>query len=221
MSFRLSHALVALAALTALPTTAAAAESHRSICTAHFVGDVDATWSHDGRTMTLTKPFSFVGPNCNRWDVPAGAILDGASIPQILWSLMGGPFEGLYRDASVVHDWYCATRIEPAADVHRMFYDGMLAAGVSKSKAGAFYWAVVHAGPDWDDLTISDERLLGKLPRHLTAGYTDRHYTAYRVARGNAQAERPITRSDVLSIEAKIRSENLDADAIEELPLPK
>jgi Protein of unknown function (DUF1353) len=39
--------------------------------------------------------------------VPAGAIVGGASIPQVFWSIIGGPFEDKYREASVIHDYYC------------------------------------------------------------------------------------------------------------------
>jgi hypothetical protein len=102
-----------------------------------------------------------------------------------------------------------------------MFYDGMVAGGVSKTKAGAFYWAVLHAGPDWDDLTIRDERLLGKLPPPRSIGKYNRRYASYRVRREHAQAEGPITKDDVLNIEAQIRRENLGANSIETLPRPK
>src|ERR1041385_4295059 len=57
------------------------------------------------------------------WDGILGTVIDGASIPQPLWSFMGGPYEGKYLAASVVHDYYCSTRLEPWRDVHRMFYE--------------------------------------------------------------------------------------------------
>jgi hypothetical protein len=61
----------------------------------------------DGRRVQLVEDFGFIDQADARWDVPKGAIVDGASIPQPLWSIIGGPFEGRYRDASIVHDWYC------------------------------------------------------------------------------------------------------------------
>lgn len=42
----------------------------------------------------------------NRWVyVPAGYLTDGASVPQIFWSLI--PRWGLYGQAAVVHDYLC------------------------------------------------------------------------------------------------------------------
>lgn len=42
----------------------------------------------------------------NRWVyVPAGYLTDGASVPQIFWSLI--PRWGLYGQAAVVHDFLC------------------------------------------------------------------------------------------------------------------
>ncbi len=40
-----------------------------------------------------------------------GAIVDGASIPRMFWSIIGGLFDEGYRDASIIHDWYCDKRL--------------------------------------------------------------------------------------------------------------
>jgi hypothetical protein len=65
---------------------------------------------------------------------------------------MGGPFEGRYRDASVVHDYYCKVRTTPSDDVHEMFYHAMLANGVDSIQAGLMYYAVKWYGPQWQFL---------------------------------------------------------------------
>lgn len=41
-------------------------------------------------------------------DVPKGFHCDGASIPRILWSIVGHPLEGGPLRAAIVHDWLCA-----------------------------------------------------------------------------------------------------------------
>src|SRR5262245_41210351 len=66
-----------------------------------FVGRIVTQWETDGRQMTLLEPFQFVDPRGRRWSVPRGITVDGASIPPILWSIIGGPFEGKYRVASI------------------------------------------------------------------------------------------------------------------------
>lgn len=119
-----------------------------------FVGRVVAEWLPDNRNMKLLEPFEFVAADGRRWPVPRGTVVDGASIPQAFWSITGGPFEGAYRNASVVHDYYCVTRTRPHKDVHRVFYDGMLASGVGDKRAWLMYQAVDRFGPSWDDPKI-------------------------------------------------------------------
>jgi hypothetical protein len=95
------------------------------------------------------QEFRFDDPNGLRWTTPAGTAVDGASIPQAFWSFIGGPFEGEYINASVIHDYYCDTKERTAHDTHRNFYYGMRAAGVPPWKANFMYWAVAAFGPDW------------------------------------------------------------------------
>lgn len=116
-----------------------------------FVGSVVAKWSDDGRTMTLVEPFAYVDPTGTRWDAPSGASVDGASIPQFAWSIIGGPFEGKYRNSSVIHDVACVEKRRPWEAVHHAFYTGMLASGVSSVKAKVMYAAVYHFGPRWTE----------------------------------------------------------------------
>jgi Protein of unknown function (DUF1353) len=97
----------------------------------------------------LKKEFIFKDPNGLAWNVPSGEVVDGASIPQIFWSFIGGPFDGKYINASVIHDYYCRTKSRTAHDTHRNFYYGMRAVGLSEWQANAMYWAVSTFGPDW------------------------------------------------------------------------
>ena len=114
-----------------------------------FVGTVVARWSDDGRDMTLVEPFAYVDLRDLRWDAPTGAVVNGASIPQAFWSLIGGPFEGRFRNASVVHDVACEVRGRPWQDVHRMFYEACRCGGVGAVMAKTMYYAVHHFGPRW------------------------------------------------------------------------
>ena len=116
-----------------------------------FVGNVTATWLNDGRQMKLAADFAYVDPFGKRWDAPNGSVVDGASIPRVLWTAIGGPFEGNYRNASVIHDVACVRRSEPWQKVHRMFYDAMRCGGVEPTRALAMYYAVYHYGPQWKE----------------------------------------------------------------------
>jgi hypothetical protein len=124
----------------------------RTICNI-FSGPVKAEWLNDGRHMKILERLTYSDPYCRQWEAPAGAIVDGASIPQLAWSLIGGPFEGKYRDASVIHDVACEERSAPWEYVHLVFYYAMLAKGVDRLQAKIMYAAVYHFGPRWDPLT--------------------------------------------------------------------
>ncbi len=111
--------------------------------------------AHD---IKLKAPFSFVDFENRTWDVPEGYVANGASIPRAFWSLIGGPLDGPYRDASIIHDYYCEYYTEPWPEeykrqwrnVHRVFYYGMRARGVPEIKAKTMYGAVYHFGPRWE-----------------------------------------------------------------------
>jgi hypothetical protein len=113
-----------------------------------FEGDVVAKWI-DGRKMKLVEPFAYIDPSGLRWEAPKGSTVDGASIPQFAWSIIGGPFEGKYRQSSVIHDVACDKKERSWRSVHETFYYGMLASGVSPAKAKIMYAAVYHFGPRW------------------------------------------------------------------------
>ena len=122
---------------------------------AHFEGEVRTEWlTHQGdnRQMLLLEDFAFVDDNGKRWLAPAGSVIDGASIPEFLWSsVIGTPFIGDYRRATVLHDVGCQERREPHKAVHRLFYDAMVADGVSALKAQKYYTAVRIFGPSWPE----------------------------------------------------------------------
>lgn len=126
-----------------------------------FIGDLTVKWLDDGRLMQLLADFGFNDAAGLAWPVPKGAQVDGASIPRSLWSMIGGPFEGKYRNASVIHDWYCSVRTRTWESVHQMFWEGMTVSGVGALQARGLYLAVRYGGPRWDDLTIANNLLHG------------------------------------------------------------
>jgi len=125
--------------------------------TGKFEGTVVAEWLGTGREMRLTKDFFFVDSKGARWAARAGSVVDGASIPRFAWSLIGGPFEGQYRESSVIHDVACDEKKESWERLHEVFYEGMLASGVSESLASVMYEAVYHFGPRWERQRVERE----------------------------------------------------------------
>ncbi|MEP7008126.1 MAG: DUF1353 domain-containing protein [Sphingomonas bacterium] len=103
----------------------------------------------DGRSAHLLAPLTYHDPDGIGWPVPIGARLDGASIPRLFWTLIGGPLDGKYRDASIVHDHYCITQSRTWRHTHSMFHEAMRCSGVSAALAGVMYYAVYRFGPRW------------------------------------------------------------------------
>ena len=115
----------------------------------HFTGEPVTKWNPDGRTMTLLTELRYTDPNGEVWVAPVGSQVDGASIPRYLWSIMGGPFEGKYRNASVLHDVAYGERKRPWQDCDRMFYNAMRCSGVSAVEAKTMYYALYRFGNHW------------------------------------------------------------------------
>ena len=109
----------------------------------------------DGRRFSLVNDFNYVDQSERLWEAPSGLVVDGASIPMPFWSLIGGPFEGLYREASVIHDAACCAKMQPWKDVHHMFYSAMRCSGVSWAKGKIMFLAVWAFGPHWKQLNSS------------------------------------------------------------------
>jgi Protein of unknown function (DUF1353) len=118
----------------------------------HFEGplQIELLGGPGGRNGKLLAPYVFVDPDQKLWTAPKGLVTDGASIPRPLWSIVGSPWTGLYRNAAVIHDAYCDSHSEPWQAVHRVFYRAMLANGVNPLQAKIMYAAVYRFGPRWD-----------------------------------------------------------------------
>jgi Protein of unknown function (DUF1353) len=115
-----------------------------------FDGELILKALPNGRDMELVRPFKYVDSRDIAWPVPAGTRVDGASIPSVFWSIIGALYTGKYREASVIHDYYCATKSRHWKAVHKVFLDGMVARGVDTIQAKLMYLAVYRFGPRWD-----------------------------------------------------------------------
>lgn len=117
----------------------------------YFEDVVRTKWLLDGRKMVLLDDVVFHDSADVVWTAPKGAVIDGSSIPKILWSVFTGPYEGRHRDASVTHDYECCVQDRPWRAVHRMFFDAMMARDENPVRAKTMYFAVHHFGPRWPD----------------------------------------------------------------------
>lgn len=111
----------------------------------------------------------FVGSDGTRWTAPIETLTDGASIPPMFVSIVGAPTSREFVNAAAVHDAYCGIGNEEGQkfhdahweDVHRMFYEALIAGGTPKAKAGVMFSAVWLGGPRWD---IAQARNMETIP---------------------------------------------------------
>ena len=115
----------------------------------YYNGEPVTKWNSDGRTMTLLTELRYTDPQGEVWVAPIGSVVDGASIPRYLWSVMGGPFEGKYRNGSVLHDVAYGEHKRPWWDCDRMFYNAMRCSGASAAEAKTMYYALYKFGHHW------------------------------------------------------------------------
>lgn len=114
---------------------------------------IDHGCADPGHTdFKLLAPYWYKGKDGKVWTVPAGYVVNGGSIPQAAWSIIGGPWSGKFRNATVIHDYLACERISTSDYVHRLFLEGMIESGVPKVKAWVMYKAVLVGGSDWSDV---------------------------------------------------------------------
>lgn len=123
-----------------------------------YTGRLVLDSSSSSRQKTASD-FGFSDNEGRHWPVPAGTAVDGASIPKALWFLFGDRWEGKYREAIAVHDYYCAIRSTDWRSVHRVFYYAMLASSVSVRRAKLVYAGVYFAGPRWEEAALGSLKI--------------------------------------------------------------
>lgn len=98
-----------------------------------------------------------------RITVDAGAMTDGLSVPKIFrWYLPDWNDSNLlYNIAGICHDGAYGSELLSKDIADELFYQGLIKAGISKSKATVAKWAVehlagLHYGRKNDDFGISE-----------------------------------------------------------------
>lgn len=173
----------------------------------HYEGNVVAEWLPDGRQMRLASPLTYISSSGVVWKAPEGAVIDGASIPKFAWSIIGGPFEGKYRNASVIHDVACKEKTRTWRAAHKVFYTGMLASGVDMTLAKIMYGAVYHFGPRWDVKVALEGISLPNAQTEINKVLAKHGSTAYTVqmnTRGYATADSGGQSSALVDIDLKL-----------------
>lgn len=113
----------------------------------------------DHAFLATDNVLEFVDANGMRWTAPRRTLTDGASIPTIFETIVGDRQRREFLLAAALHDAYCGVGNEALEtyqtrawhEVHRMFYEALIASDTPPAKAKAMFAAVYLGGPRWDD----------------------------------------------------------------------
>lgn len=134
-----------------------------------FNGELILRPLDDGRDMQVMQDFSYTDWQGHKLIATAGFVSDGATIPRAVWSLVGGPWDGPYRKAAVVHDVGCRNHKYTWRDTHRLFLEAMLDSGVTRSLALTMYWGVLVGGPRWDAVATTEAKSRNALQTNIAS----------------------------------------------------
>jgi len=173
-----------------------------------FSGEPRTQWLTEtgpDRQMRVIERFVFTDAKGRAWEAPAGSVVDGASIPRSLWAVVGSPYTGDYRRASIVHD--VATQgIKSAAErsaADRMFFHACRAGGCPLLEAIALYIGVrigayVEHVPAWKTATLTVVRNPQAAPSAWDARLQADHRLALEVVLADGTTE------DDVELEARV-----------------
>lgn len=139
----------------------------------------------------LLANYTYVDPIYGEITVPQGTVVNGASIPKEAWDIIGGPWSGRYRNASVIHDYLCEIYAYDSETVHRIFYNAMKADEVPFFKRNLMYYSVLMFGPTWESGSNFEP--------------------------GQDTPRRPVDRIDLIEFDNMYRNLDLTADQIENI----
>lgn len=117
-----------------------------------FIGKSEGEWinrADSARRIKLLTDFGYVDAKGKTWLVVSGSLIDETSIPQFVWKRVGTPLTGEYRDAAIIHNYYCKSWKENWYFTHQMFYEACLSSGLPQVKAKLLFAAVYSSVPRW------------------------------------------------------------------------
>lgn len=78
--------------------------------------------------------------------IKSGLLTDGASIPKVLWSIIGCPMNGKYVGSALIHDGLYASHALSKEESDLLFLDMMKDNGVTEWRRTLMYYAVKFFG---------------------------------------------------------------------------
>lgn len=96
---------------------------------------------HDGDTYILLESVRIIVRGHFIF-IEEGFVFDGASIPRIFWSIIGGNFQPEFLAPSLVHDYLCVTGNVERKEADKIFRELLLMNDVPEFRAALMYRAV-------------------------------------------------------------------------------
>lgn len=143
--------LLLLIPILAFSTGVLAAEAEKTDL-GSFKGRVVVEWLDDPfvPTMRLVEPFAYEQAKGKVWKVPQGYVIKGRGMPPLFRDLIGQPFYGGFRKASIVYDHATQDMRQPWDEAQLMFLEASMAEGVNESEAKAMYMLLRVQGSRWE-----------------------------------------------------------------------
>jgi hypothetical protein len=115
-----------------------------------FFGNISFRRKDDeGFSVMTQETFGFKDSKGVVWQVPAGYVFDGASVPRLFWSIVGPPLSSDLIASYVLLDYYNTNRKRSPETVIQMFYESLLISGVSEFRAKMLSNSLQAFGPKW------------------------------------------------------------------------
>ena len=96
--------------------------------------------------------------------VPRGFECDAASIPRVLWGIY--PAWSRANRAAVLHDYLCAIQVCTREKADYLFYESLIACGISTARAWIMWKAVrIGGGSRWKQQTPEETQHVRELAR--------------------------------------------------------
>lgn len=90
----------------------------------------------------VLNDFRYHSPKYMTITVPKGFVSDGASIPSVLWGIIGSPWSGRFPSAAIIHDYLYFSQRFTRAQSDEIFLEGMQLLGVNLFKRRLMFAAV-------------------------------------------------------------------------------
>lgn len=103
----------------------------------------------------LVADFNYIDASGFVWRIPSGTVVAGAALPKSVWSVIGGPWSGKYRKASILLEYLAETRITTSERTYELYLEAMLNSGVEKNTALFLYYAARTGGPVWREDAVN------------------------------------------------------------------